>query len=343
MDKKLFYKTVSEWRENLYSYYIAYEKYIRIIVKFLMILVALGVVASQLHYQNKLAGPWVVLGISLVATVLPYSVVTFLVALLSVLQIYFLSPVLAGLVAVIVFVLYFMLMRYDHKAMIAAVFVPIFIMWKMPFVIALVLGLLFGPVSILTAASGVIMYYVLQAATSIPIESQGSVADLFTLAKTFLDAVIKNKDMYVMVVAMAAVLFVTWVIRIRKMDYAFEIAILAGTVCGFFTILLGNLIYKSEISVGWFFFGSLLSAVIGYIVHFMHMVLDYGKTEEVQFEDDDYYYYVRAVPKLKVTTTKRKVTRQGRQIPSGRQTDNSRGNTANRRTSANNTSGRKRK
>ena len=35
--------------------------------------------------------------------------------------------------------------------------------------------------------------------------------------------------------------------------------------------------------------GSLLSGILAYGVHFLHMVLDYGSVEEVQFEDEDYY------------------------------------------------------
>ena len=53
--------------------------------------------------------------------------------------------------------------------------------------------------------------------------------------------------------------------------------------------------------------GSLLSGVFAYIIQFFHMVLDYGAIEEVQFEDEDYFYYVRAVPKLKMTVGERTV------------------------------------
>ena len=33
----------------------------------------------------------------------------------------------------------------------------------------------------------------------------------------------------------------------------------------------------------------------------MRLPLGYLQTEEVQFEDDDYYYYVKAVPKMAVS------------------------------------------
>ena len=35
--------------------------------------------------------------------------------------------------------------------------------------------------------------------------------------------------------------------------------------------------------------------------------MDYKHTENVQFEDDDYYYYVKAIPKRKVAAPDRKV------------------------------------
>ena len=37
--------------------------------------------------------------------------------------------------------------------------------------------------------------------------------------------------------------------------------------------------------------------------------LDYTRIEHVQFEDDDYYYFVKAVPKITVTTPEKKVKR----------------------------------
>ena len=40
---------------------------------------------------------------------------------------------------------------------------------------------------------------------------------------------------------------------------------------------------------------------------FLFFDLDYSRTERVQFEDDEYYYYVKAVPKMYVPTTDKQV------------------------------------
>ena len=37
--------------------------------------------------------------------------------------------------------------------------------------------------------------------------------------------------------------------------------------------------------------------------------MDYSRTERLQFEDDEYYYYVKAVPKAFVSGTDKRVTR----------------------------------
>ena len=35
--------------------------------------------------------------------------------------------------------------------------------------------------------------------------------------------------------------------------------------------------------------------------------VDYARTEKVQFEDDEYYYYVKAVPKVTLSEPEKKV------------------------------------
>ena len=44
-----------------------------------------------------------------------------------------------------------------------------------------------------------------------------------------------------------------------------------------------------------------------FVVQFFRFNLDYSRTEKVQFEDDEYYYYVKAVPKMTVATPEKKV------------------------------------
>ena len=45
------------------------------------------------------------------------------------------------------------------------------------------------------------------------------------------------------------------------------------------------------------------------MVQFFRMSLDYTGVRKLQFEDDEYFYYVKAVPKLKVAVVDKTVTK----------------------------------
>ena len=49
----------------------------------------------------------------------------------------------------------------------------------------------------------------------------------------------------------------------------------------------------------------------GVVIQFIFMNLDYARTENVQFEDDEYYYYVKAVPKKMIAKEEKVVKHFG--------------------------------
>ena len=60
------------------------------------------------------------------------------------------------------------------------------------------------------------------------------------------------------------------------------------------------------------------------MIQFLFMDLDYDRTERVQFEDDDYYYYVKAVPKKMVAVREVTVKHFGNTASMGKRIDHSR-------------------
>ena len=78
-------------------------------------------------------------------------------------------------------------------------------------------------------------------------------------------------------------------------------------------LLIGDLFYEINVSVGTVLLGSLLAIVVAKVIEFFRFCVDYSRTEKVQFEDDEYYYYVKAVPKMTVsvpTKTVKKINSQ---------------------------------
>ena len=53
--------------------------------------------------------------------------------------------------------------------------------------------------------------------------------------------------------------------------------------------------------------GNVVAILLGLVIEFLFMDLDYKRTERVQFEDDDYYYFVKAVPKKMVESLDKEI------------------------------------
>lgn len=125
--------------------------------------------------------------------------------------------------------------------------------------------------------------------------------------RLLLDGLIKNKELFVMIAAFVITIAVVYMIRRMAVDYSWSIAMVAGAIINIVVILVGDLIYDTNVSLLGAFFASILALVIAKVVEFMYFCVDYSRTENVQFEDDEYYYYVKAVPKMNVAVQSRTV------------------------------------
>ena len=105
----------------------------------------------------------------------------------------------------------------------------------------------------------------------------------------------------------ALALTVVYVVRKLEFDYSFEIAALIGVVVSIFGHVLLNSRHELPLGVAATVLYHILSGILVIVIYFFMRVLDYTAVEHVQFEDDDYYYYVKAVPKLSVTELNKNV------------------------------------
>ena len=75
---------------------------------------------------------------------------------------------------------------------------------------------------------------------------------------------------------------------------------ISGVILNLVILLMGDLMYDTNISVGSAILGSVLAVALGKVLEFFRFSVDYSRVENVQFEDDEYYYYVKAIPKMTV-------------------------------------------
>jgi len=126
--------------------------------------------------------------------------------------------------------------------------------------------------------------------------------DILALYTFVVKSFVSNKSMIAMAAVFVVILFITYMVRKLRIEHAFEIAIIAGTLSTIILFLISGILVGNGGGTGAMIIGALGSGIITYVVQFFRFVLDYSQAQKVQFEDDDFYYYVKAIPKLRVSS-----------------------------------------
>ena len=117
----------------------------------------------------------------------------------------------------------------------------------------------------------------------------------------------KNGELWITLVAFVAVVLVVNLIRTRMFDYAWRIAIVAGGVVYVMIMLAGGMMFGVSINIVPLIIYTVVAVLIGIVLEFFVFGGDYTRTERLEYEDDEYYYYVKAVPKALVSTSERSI------------------------------------
>ena len=231
-------------------------------------------------------------------------------ALFMILHLYALSMECAAIMLVIFLVMFLLYFRFSPKDALVVILTPMCFALKIPYVMPLAMGLLGTPASAVSVGCGVVVSFLIGHVTdnATAIMSMDS-DDMATRFRFIIDSFLDNKEMLFTIAAFAVTITVVYLIRRMSVDYAWTIAIIAGALTDVVLLLVGDLMFDTNVSFGGIIIGTIIAVLIAKVVEFFSFNLDYSRTEKVQFEDDEYYYYVKAIPKFTVSTPSRTVKR----------------------------------
>ena len=164
---------------------------------------------------------------------------------------------------------------------------------------------MFGPGAAVPVVFGLVFTrFVLLVEESLPeIGSSGGEAlvtgeRLISNFRGLIDGMMHDRSLIVLAISLAAALIAVWFIRLLAVNYAWIAAITVGCIVELVCLLVGEKMFSAQIDIVSVFVGIVLSFVLAQIVRYFIFNMDYLRVENVQFEDEDYYYYVKAVPKM---------------------------------------------
>lgn len=297
-----------EMKQHLKIFYAKYDVYLIPAVKFLLSFVVFLTVNSQIGFMDKVSNPAVVLLLALLCSFLPVNMTAVFGAVLICAHAFALSLEVFAMAAGLLLIMYALYFRVAPGYGYVLVLTPIAFFLKVPYALPLVLGLIGSPVAAIPMGCGTVIYSLMYFMKNNEKMLASSESEQMATRLTYMvESVLSNKGVILTILVFAVTLMVVYAIHRMSIDYAWYIALGAGAVVNIVLFLVGALVMKANVAIGALILGTIVSLGIALVVEFMVFSVDYSRTEYSQFEDDEYYYYVKAVPKMSIAVAEKKV------------------------------------
>ena len=298
------------FRGRIQELYAKNSKVFDKIFQFILAIVTFTVINHNVGFMKAAASPVASLALAVICTFLPLMVTVIMATVLILAHMFALSIGMLAVTAVIFLIMYIFYLRLTPKKALIVLLTPLAFFLKVPYIIPVACGLVATPISLIAISCGTIVYYMLEYVkkSSVNIENVGA-KGMLTQATKYVQQVFQNKEMWIIIVAFIICFFVVFTLRRTSMDHAWKVAIVAGAVANVIVIVAGDIALGVHTSYGTLIGGNVGAIVIGLILELFLFSVDYARSENLQFEDDEYYYYVKAIPKVSVATPEKTVKR----------------------------------
>lgn len=317
-----------EIKDRLIRFYSKYETYLFPVVKFIVAIVLFTVINMNIGFMEKISQFPIALILALVCAILPVNATIWLAAFVVLADMYALSMEVAVTTLVLFAALFFLYFRFAPKDGFAAVLTPVCFKLNIPYVMPIGCSLLRDAYSVVAIICGTVIYYFLDGIHQNSGTLKNVVADGGTAAATSkfdisVGQLLSNKEMYLVIAIFTITAIVVYLVRRLEVEHAWTLAIISGVLIEVVGLFAGYLVLNVSGKTLGLLVGNILSLLISFVIQFLFMNLDYARTERVQFEDDDYYYYVKAVPKKMVAVKEVTVKHFGNTASMGKRIDRS--------------------
>lgn len=298
-------------RGLLINIYKKYEWGLNKFFKFIMLLIMYSNLNSYLSNTGIFSKFYVTIALAAVSVFLTPKLLILLMILVVGGQLFMASMEVGILITIIMLVVFALYIRMFPELSYLILIVPLSFYFKMPLVVPIFAGLYLGLQSIIPVSLGIIVWSFIKYIPSLIMTKSESIYSipktLSDLCTTMMHLLSEDKAMIVAIIVFTSIIVISYLISKMSIDFSFYIAIGVSCVVNIIGFIMGILVLSIKMSVLLVIIESLLSLLVIVLIQFFRLSLNYARTERVQFEDDDYYYYVKAVPKIRIEKPKVKV------------------------------------
>ena len=298
-----------ELKQRIKNLYSQYEIYILPVLRFVLAMAYFIWINTNMGYMKQIDNIFIVLILALICSILPSGVMIFVGFALMVAHGYALGIEVAGFMLVLILFMAILFLRFSSDNNLVLVFTPLSFAFSLPALLPIGSGLMESSLSAIPAGCGVVMYYFirfLRSQSTILVNPDLEMTDKLQIMA---DGLVQNWGMWIAVVAFVAVILLVHLIRTRSFDHAWRISIITGGVAYVFIMLVGSFGMNLNATVAMvpLLICTIAAVLLALVLEFFAFGGDYSRAERLEYEDDEYFYYVKAVPKASVATSERSI------------------------------------
>jgi len=300
-----------EIRETIRSVYLKYDTIFRAAGKFLLALCVYSAIGSQIGYQEALRNPFLVAGLAGISAFIPAQGISFIMCGLISAGLWSIG-VETGIVSVFIFILmallYFVFKPKNSVLMAVAMLAST---CNVSGILPIAFALLFGPLTLIPMSLGIVASYMVFLAKD-NYSILASYSDRMTSIEKviyYAEQLMNNERMLLMIIGFVLTFMIVYWIRKRPSSYAWSVAIPCGVTVFVMTMMTGNVVFGVAVRMAALIASCVIGVLFAVVVVIFSFVLDGTRTEYLEYEDEEYYYFVKAIPKVSVTAAEKKVKR----------------------------------
>lgn len=294
-------------RDRIKEIYAKESNIIDRVITFILALTTFLLINKNIGFMKVLSSPVISIGLAIICAFVPRTVILPFASILILLNLYSLSIPAFAITAIILLIMYIFYFRYSPKQVLVIILTPLAFALKIPYVIPIAFGLVATPVAAIPVSFGIIIYYVMVTAKKMGASTGEDTVGMLKQLTSYTKQIFQNPEMIIYIIGFAICLILVYTIRRVAINYAWRVAIVAGTIINILIMVVGEIAFKLNISFMALIVGSAVAVAICVVLEFFLFNVDYMRRENLEFEDDNYVYYVKAIPKVAITATKRTV------------------------------------
>ncbi len=309
--------TLFQVRGLISKYIKQYELYIKVVLKFAAYLILFRTMTGNAAFAGEgvFNSFMVQMVLALVSTLLPSRCGVLIALAICVYNIFQASLIGSLIMGTMMLVLYISMARMFPDQVYFLVLIPLCIEWNLHLLVPIFAGLYVGVIAVVPVVAGVLMWGLQQIIPAFMTLEMGESLDalpkMISDASTYgIDQIAKNEQMVYLLIIFSGIILVVSVLRKLRLDYVRYIALGAGGILGLVCLIMGKAVGSLSGNLLLMILVSVLIIVVLAVMEFLNLSLHYKSAQDLEFEDEDYFYQVRAIPKINpVSKSKKKITK----------------------------------